>query len=131
MLDKSHESSPRFNRLYLDLNGNGDLTEPGEVFNGENDSRSGGSIFKLPKLLDPGTGAVHKEFVLTWRPKSERMQEWTSFKMKWRGDEITMGPYGPYRETYQGFGRTPKEAPIFVPGYDRPFEFEHWMSDSP
>jgi hypothetical protein len=39
-----------------------------------------------------------------------------------------MGGYGPTRETYQDFAASPAKAPVFVPGYDRPFEFEHWMS---
>ena len=40
----------------------------------------------------------------------------------------TRGAYGPTPEDYGNFGRTLKAAPILVPGYDLPFQFEHWMS---
>lgn len=128
VLDASRPNSSRFDVLYLDLNANGDLTDAGERFEGKAWGR-GGSQFAIAELRDPGTGAVHTNVSISWRPKSERMGEGTRFKMKWRGDKITMGPYGPYNKTYQSFAKTPERAPIFVPGYDRPFAFQHWMCD--
>lgn len=128
LLDKSEEKAAAFDRLYLDLNANGDLTEPGECFAGE--AYAGSSIrFSIPELTDPSTKAVHTDFTLTWSPKTETRAESNRIKMKWRGKEVTMGPYGPSRETYQVFASTPAQAPVFVPGYDRPFQFQHWTSD--
>jgi hypothetical protein len=39
-----------------------------------------------------------------------------------------MGLYGPSSDTYAQFAKSTQKAPVFVPGYDRPLEFEHWMS---
>ena len=120
ILDSSDATaSPRqYDVLYLDRNANGDLTEDGETF------RAGAKagVFEIGDFTDPGTGAVHKEFTITWTEASVR------FRMLWRGSKVTFGGYGPTRDTYAKFAATAAKAPVFVPGWDRPFEFEHWMS---
>ncbi len=112
------EASARYDLLYLDRNANGDLTEDGETI------RVSGKdgVFKVGDFTDPGTGAVHKDFTITWTEDSVR------FRMQWRGQKVTFGGYGPTRETYAKFAPTAAKAPVFVPGWDRPLEFEHWMS---
>jgi hypothetical protein len=65
---------------------------------------------------------VHTDFTITWTKESIR------YSMKWAGDAVTMGCYGPAADTYANFAPSPREAPVFVPGTERPFEFEHWMS---
>jgi hypothetical protein len=110
------EPSHSYDLLYLDRNANGDLTEPGEAI------RSKDGAFKVGDFTDPGTGAVHKDFTITWTEDSVR------FRMQWRGQKVTFGGYGPTRETYAKFATTAAKAPVFVPGWDRPLEFEHWMS---
>ncbi len=102
--------------LYLDRNADGDLTASDEKLAGE------GGAFTIGKFEEPGTDVIHTDFTITWTKESIR------YAMKWAGGPVTMGCYGPTRETYAQFGPSPKEAPIFVPGTDRPFEFEHWMS---
>jgi hypothetical protein len=102
--------------LYLDLNADGDLTGKDERFTGKEGK------FEIGDFKEPGTDVVHKEFTITWTEKSIR------YRMKWAGEHVTMGCYGPTGDTYANFAPSPKEAPIFVPGTERPFEFEHWMS---
>ena len=60
VLDQSKPKGELYDILYVDLNANGDLTEPMERVVGEvqgNDVR-----FSLPDLKDPATGAVHSRF---------------------------------------------------------------------
>jgi hypothetical protein len=109
-----------YDTLFLDRDADGDLTEKGERFAAS--AASKGSTFKIGDFVDPGTGATHSGFELTWMPESVR------FKMQWRGKQVTMGCYGPEGKTSQGFAESPQAAPVFVPGWDRPFTFEHWMS---
>ena len=115
VLDRS-DAKGAYDILWLDLNANGDLTEKGERLEA---NKAG---FALPEFTDPGTGARHKQFSLSWSPDSVR------FSILWRGEKVTMGGYGPEHRTYAQFASTPAEAPVYVPGWDRPFEFEHWMS---
>lgn len=121
VLDKSAKDAAAYDVLYVDHDGDGTLGEPGERHVAT--MKGGDARFEIGELTQPGTDVVHTEFVLTWTIASVR------FRMLWRGATLTMGGYGPYRETYAAFGASPEEATIYVPGYDRPVEFEHWMCD--
>ena len=133
ILDRSESmgKQPGFDLLYLDRDADGDITEAGEtVVAKPPDKKKLGSVevaaatrvFAIGDFVDPGTGAKHTEFTITWTEASVR------FRMLWRGDKVTFGGYGPSRDTYAQFAASPAKAPIFVPGWDRPFQFEHWMS---
>lgn len=118
-------------RLYFDRNGNGDLTEAGECIDGERVKRDGGELlestdvkFTLGDYRSPGSDAVHKDFTVTWTAKSG-----VRFRTLWRGEKVSFGGYGPSRETYAGFGDSPQQAPVFVPGWDRAFQFERWIAE--
>ena len=118
ILDRSKDAGgKRYDVLWLDRDADGDLTEDGERFTAD-----GKGVFAIGDFLDPGTGRKHTEFTLTWTEASVR------FRMLWRGEKVTFGGYGPERSTYAQFAATPAEAPVYVPGWDRPFGFEHWMS---
>lgn len=128
VLDKSARDAEGYDVLYLDRDADGDLTGDDERIAGKA-SRTGADrerlhmTFRVDELRDPGSDAVHTEFELKWTAEYVRLE------MRWRGDKITMGVFGPERETYQNFGTSPKTAPILVPGHDRPFQFQHWMCD--
>lgn len=104
--------------LYLDRNADGDLTGATERIAGKDGS------FEIGDFEDPATGAVHKAFKIRLTADSVR------YSILWRGKDETFGSYGPEPGTYANFEASPETAPIFVPGTDRPFEFEHWMSGS-
>jgi len=111
-----------YDRLYLDLDADGDLTDAGESFAGEREAEER-VVFEIGEYREPGReGVVHAEWTITWAPKR------VSYKMLWRGEKRTMGAFGPTPDDYGDFGRSLAEAPILVPGYDLPFQFEHWMS---
>jgi hypothetical protein len=114
VLDATGEGT--YDVLYLDRNADGDLTAANERIAGE------GGIFEVGDFTEPGTDVIHTGFRITWT------KDGTRYRMKWGGGAITMGPYGPAPGTYADFAPSPAEAPIFVPGTERPFEFEHWMS---
>jgi hypothetical protein len=105
-----------YDLLYLDRNADGNLTAADERLAGE------GGKFEIGDFTEPGTDVIHTGFRITWT------KDGTRYRMKWGGGAITMGPFGPAPDKYADFAPSPAEAPIFVPGTERPFEFEHWMS---
>jgi len=126
VLDKSGKESPVFDVLYLDVNGDGDLTQPGERFAAnENvvDAKKGtNAVFMIGRFIEPGTHREHTELKISWRPNR------VSYRMKWLGEKVCMGPYGSEPDQCIGCGSSPQSAPVLVPGHDRPFQFQHWMS---
>jgi len=125
VLEKSRRDTPVYDVLHLDLNANGDLTDPGERFTGK-ESDGAETVFTIGRFVQPGTPAeaprVHTDFSITRSPSR------VSYRMRWNGGPITMGCYGPDGESYGNFTADPKTAPILVPGHDLPFQFETWMS---
>jgi hypothetical protein len=114
--------------LRLDLDADGEL-EADESFTGVTEKpRLAGEPapvkFTIGDYRAPGGDAVHKEFTVTWTPKIG-----VRFRMLWRGEKVSFGSYGPAHDTYAGFADSAATAPVFVPGYDRPFEFERWIPD--
>jgi hypothetical protein len=122
ILDRTADAAgARFDVLYLDRDADGDLAEPGETIR-DAGAEGDGEKFVVGDFVDPATGARHTAFTITWTEASVR------FRMQWRGEKVTFGGYGPSRDTYAKFASEPANAPVYVPGHDRPFEFEHWLS---
>lgn len=121
VLDRSTARLSGYDRLYLDLDADGDLTDDGECIEAE-ESSSAKAMFDIGTWRDPSTGAMHEKVSITWTPKR------TSYRMMWRGEAITKGGYGPDSDSYGQFGSSSETAPVIVPGWDRPFEFERWYS---
>jgi hypothetical protein len=117
VLDKSAKGKEVYDVLYLDRDADGDLTGTDERF-------EGGDVgtFVVGDFREPGTDVVHTAFTITW------LKGYVHYRMKWAGGAVTMGPHGPTGEQRANFAPSPKEAPIYVPGMERPFEFEQWMS---
>jgi hypothetical protein len=126
VLDKSAPRLEAPDVLWLDKNANGDLTEPGERITGGEPKLqgiyAGGRHFEIGAFRPPRGAAEHADWSLDWTKEAG-----VRFKMKWRGEKVTMGGYGPRREDYAGFSKSLETAPVFVPGWDRPFQFERWL----
>lgn len=116
VLDRTGERMGVYDLLYVDRNADGDLTGKDERF------EAASAKFVIGDFREPGTDVVHTNFTITWTAQSIR------YEMNWAGGPVTMGCFGPAGDTYANFAASPAEAPIFVPGMERPFEFEHWMS---
>ncbi|MEK7675714.1 MAG: hypothetical protein AAB676_07775 [Verrucomicrobiota bacterium] len=128
ILDKSKKASLDYDVLYLDLNADGDLTQPDERFVTQPVAPKKGEpprcVFEIGRLKDPGTGRAHTDFRITWTTNR------VSYRMKWQGDKMMMGGYASDPDSYGNFSSSSQTAPIFVPDYDRPLQFQHWMSGS-
>lgn len=127
VLDKSRADGDVYDVLYLDRDADGVLGETGERITAEVENQR--AVFVVGDLVHPkrasdaglDTDRVHTGFKITWMKASVR------FQMMWDGETKTMGGYGPTRDTYASFGESAEDATVYVPGYDRPLEFEHWM----
>ena len=117
VLDKSAKEKEALDVLYLDRNADGDLTGKDERFEG-----SANGVFSIGDLAEPGTEVVHKDFVI------QGAKGTFFYQLKWAGGTVLSGPHGPTGEESAPFGPSPREAPIFLLGTERPFDFEHWMS---
>lgn len=115
VLDKSTPGALSHDVLYLDLDADGDLTEPGErIAAHRRDIRYEGghaSVFRIARLVDPATRAVHTRFELRARPRE------VECTLQWRGKTQVRALYR------RNFGRSPEAAPVFHPGADRPLVF--------
>ena len=126
VLDKSKRDLPTYDVLYLDLNCDGDLTNAGERFLGKPDQYSQPGheriAFAVGQFKEPGTDRTHSDFKITWTAPR------VAYTMKWLGGEVTMGPYPTDSDRYLNFSHSPETAPVFAPGNDGPFRFQHWLS---
>lgn len=137
VLDKSAADAVAYDVLYIDRDADGVIGEDGERVEGKVKGKtedSATAVFDIGDFAQPtleasdgapGTApkkpVVHEAFKVTWTKDSVR------YRMMWNGDTVTMGTFGPTRETYASFGESPKTATVLVPGFDRPLEFDHWM----
>jgi hypothetical protein len=124
VLDKSRADADRYDVLYADLNGNGDLTEAAERFVGKVEGQD--VRFLLPDFKDPGTGATHTG--LSVRVSGGATPE-VMVGLKWRGGFRTGGGYPEDPEAgYLKFADRPAAAPILWANADAPFRFQRWYS---
>ncbi len=107
--------------LYVDLNGNGDLTESQERFGID------GNAFNLPNFKDAVTGASHTDFKV--RLSETGGKQTVMINLKWR-DKLRMGGGYPQDPAtgYLSFADTAAQAPILWANGDGPFRFQRWFS---
>ena len=122
--DKSSPDAANHDVLYIDLNGDGDLTAADERFN----QPEGESRFTLPELIDPKTGIKHTDFSLRLSPGEKPTH---MISLKWRGKYAFGGGYPVNPENgYMRFGKSPQDAPIVWLNGDGPFRFQPWLNES-
>src|SRR5262245_20478816 len=117
VVDKSAPDAPFYDVLYLDLDADGDLTEPGERFAGVRDKgRADAGLemsFRIAQIPVPGTGLVHKKFLMSTAPKKDRSGFW--FQMLWDGKQEMSGGYGLLGLNTTAWSPSLAQAPIFRP----------------
>jgi hypothetical protein len=125
VLDHSKPETERYDLLYVDLNADGDLTEPTERHVGEVE---GGDVrFHLPDLTDPATGAIHTRFSAR---VSNDPAPTVMVSVAWRGGFKMGGGYPQDPDDgYLKFGDKPTSAPVMWANGDSPFRFQRWYSD--
>jgi hypothetical protein len=122
VLDKTSSESDRYDVVYVDLNGNGDLTEPSEKLDSVNDDR-----FQLPDVTDPKTDETHTNFELSNRTGEPTTQ---MLSLRWNGKHKLGGGYPADPEKgYMQFAKSADEAPIVWFNGDGPFHFQYWYSN--
>ncbi|HEX5138885.1 MAG TPA: hypothetical protein VFY93_18085 [Planctomycetota bacterium] len=117
VLDKSARERKEYDVLYLDRNADGDLSGKDERFEGGD-----AGVFAIGDFREPGTEVVHKALTI------QRAKGTFFYRIQWAGKAVLSGPHGPTTEEGADLACSPAEAPVFFPGIERPFEFEHWMS---
>ena len=122
VIARSEEGLKRPDVLLVDLDADGDLTEPNERFRGVASESS--VVFTVGDFTPPGSDVTHTDWKIT------DYGDFAMFSMNWRGEERTAGGYAPARKQYLGFSKRPEGAPVYVPGHDLPFQFERWMTDA-
>ncbi len=124
VLDHSKPNTNRYDVLYVNMNANGDLTEPTERLSGELDNND--IRFRLPEFKDPVTGAVHTRFAIR---VSGAAAPTVMVSLTWRG-RFKMGggyPQDPDKG-YMTFADKPANAPVLWADGDSPFRFQRWYS---
>jgi hypothetical protein len=124
VLDRSQPAAELYDVLYVDLNANGDLTEPAERLAGQ---VQGTEVrFLLRDLKDPATGAIHTQFTAR---VSGGADPTVMVSLRWR-NRLKMGggyPQDP-EDGYLKFGDATAHAPVMRPDGDGRFRFQRWYS---
>lgn len=121
VLDKSKPDNKNYDVLFLDRNGDGDLTGPEERVLIGTDNR-----FHVHEFKDPATGVKHG--ALNVRVDGED-DPTVMVSVRWR-DKFRLGggyPQDP-AEGYLHFAKRPAEAPVLWVCGDEPFQLQRWYS---
>ena len=132
VVDKSAKEAPFYDVLYLDLDADGDLTEPGERFVGKRDPKYADAglemAIRIAEIRVPGTALVHKNFLLATAPKKDRTGFW--FRMHWAGLHEMSGGYGPTGINTTTWAESAAQAKIFRPCPFGPLHFATWGDEA-
>lgn len=126
--DKSSDDAEYYDVLYLDLDGDGDLTRAEERFAGKVNPKAAAAgmamAIRVGDVPVPGTDLVHKDFLVSTSPKAGRGGFW--FRMKWNGEKEMSGGYGLVGIDTTVWGEAPTTAPVFRPCPYAPLHFATW-----
>jgi len=116
--------------LYMDLDGDGDLTEEGERFEGRADPKLAAAgmemTIRVGDIAVPGTKIVHTKFLVSTSPKEGRKGFW--FRMMWDGKTEVSGGYAPVGIDTTEWAASAAAAPILRPTPLGPLSFAIWGS---
>src|SRR5262245_54885020 len=130
--DKTSKDAQYYDVLYLDLNGDGDLTQPGERFVGKFDEKmvpaGMGMTIRVGDIAVPGEDLVHTKFLVSTSPKAGRDGFW--FRLYWGGREEVSGGYAALGTSSTTWQPAASKAPVFRPCPHGPLAFAIW-NDAP
>lgn len=129
--DKSQPDAQYYDVLYVDLDGDGDLTEATERFTGKLDEKAAAAgmamTIRVGDIRVPGSDLVHTKFLVSTSPKAGRSGFW--FRMQWGGKVEMSGGYGAKGIDTTKWGPSLATAPIFRPCPHGPLRFATWGDD--
>jgi hypothetical protein len=128
VLDKSDVKSPRYDVVYFDKDGDGNLAEPGERFVGKYDEEAKNLIIVVGDLAVPGTTLVHTG--LRFMTAESHGYKGTFFMMKWGGQQDVSGGYQSGSTDLTSYARSPGEAPVLRPTPLGLLTIAFWQSDA-
>jgi hypothetical protein len=127
VLDKSRADLPYYDVLYLDRNGNGDLTEPGERFVGTYDEKLKTLTIHVGDLAVPGTKLTHTDLRFITVEPHGYAGFW--FGMKWDGKVAVDGGYGKEGTILTAYAASANKAPVLRPTPLGPLSFRFWDAE--
>lgn len=121
-LDVSSKDADLYDRLHVDLNGNGDLTEQGEAIAGKRfvSSKVEGMTFRTLFVDPPGPG-FHSEFWVQYSVREEVPR--FTWGLKWKDRTGIRGGFALTGDRPAPWKPTPAEAPVFRPSAKGPLSF--------
>jgi len=121
VLDQSEPGSGIYDILHVDLDGDGDLTEPAERFVGQaphsdpdDEEPPVKRTFHAGDVRLPGAERAHTKFTIEWFPAA------VGYRVLWHGELLFTGGFGGVASKYSQFSPRPGLAPIFVIDGTRP-----------
>src|SRR5207249_4356102 len=120
VLDKSSADLSSPDVLYIDTNGDGDLTGKGKRIDGKvADGEEGHVSFTVARIVVPGTEVVHTGFRIDVSPD----QKGVAFSMKWAGNDEVSGGHAESGDDHGSWGKSRETAPVLRPSPNGPLSF--------
>lgn len=124
VLDKSAAEDKSYDQLYVDLNGNGDLTDEDERFSFVDDEGKKTKGIDLPDVV-VSSGQKYTEFKVSLRDSKKGI---CMFKATWNEEIKFAGGYPELpSKGYMTFAKSQSEAPVVSFKGNMPFEFQPWL----
>lgn len=120
VLDRSSPEEPDHDILYIDANGNGDLTEPGERFVGVRGQ--GNWITHKPGPVKIGTSGLEHTGLTIFSSSAQMGGSGPVFRIDVGGKTEMWGGFAKPGES-TGLGPSPEKAPVFLASPDPPLTF--------
>jgi hypothetical protein len=118
VLDKSKPEGSLYDVLFIDRQGDGDLTREGQRLTPGADKH-----FRLPNFIDPATGVKHGDLAV----RVEGDNPTVMLRLRWRNKFSFGGGYPEESEQgYLRFSERAAEAPVVWLCGDEPFRFQRW-----
>jgi hypothetical protein len=113
VLDKSAADLPHYDVVFFDIDGDGDLTEPGERFIGDYDPKAKSVVIRIGNLAVPRTQLVHTD--LRFLTTESHGYKGVYMMMKWNGEHEVSGGLGHDGTLLTTYAATAADAPVLRP----------------
>lgn len=119
VLDKSKRGISYYDTLFLDVNGNGDLTDPGERFTGKYEPHKKSMVIQAGNIRVPGSKLHHSYFTFL----TAKDQKGAYFSIKWDRKIEVSGGHSLVGGNYTTYADSAESAPVLHPTPGGPLGF--------